>query len=110
MNTRIINSLEHTAQTVLKRRTFLKHGANGLGAMALASLSPHLSAGQSGTSSGLNGLHIPAKAKRVIFICQSGGVSQFETLDYKPKLEALNGKPMPPSLTHGQRPRSAARN
>ena len=24
-------------------------------------------------------------------------------LDYKPKLEALNGKPMPPSLTHGQR-------
>ena len=103
MNARIINSLDHTPQAVLKRRTFLGHGANGLGAMALASLSPHLSAGKPETSSGLNGLHIPAKAKRVIFICQSGGVSQFETFDYKPKLEALNGKPMPPSLTDGQR-------
>ncbi|MDB4744760.1 DUF1501 domain-containing protein, partial [Verrucomicrobia bacterium] len=103
MKARIINSLDHTPQAVLNRRTFLGHGVNGLGAMALASLSPHLSAEKPGTSSALNGLHIPAKAKRVIFICQSGGVSQFETFDYKPKLEALNGKPMPPSLTDGQR-------
>ena len=103
MNTREINSLNQTALPFIHRRAFLGRGANGLGAIALASLSPHMEAKAAGKVNALNGLHIPAKAKRVIFICQSGGVSQFETFDYKPKLEVFNGKPMPPSLTEGQR-------
>lgn len=36
--------------------------------------------------------HFPAKAKRVIFMCMSGGVSHVDTFDYKPKLIADNGK------------------
>lgn len=86
--------------SALNRRAFLGHGAAGIGSVALASLL-HDEA-SAGTGS-LGGLHFPAKAKRVIFICQSGGVSQFETFDHKPKLTELNGKPMPDSLTAGQR-------
>jgi len=43
-----------------------------------------------------------AKAKRVIFLCMAGGPSHLETFDYKPKLDELNGKPMPESFTQGQ--------
>ena len=34
----------------------------------------------------------PAKAKRVIFLCMSGGVSHVDTFDPKPKLQADSGK------------------
>ena len=43
-----------------------------------------------------------AKAKRVIFLCMAGGPSHLETFDYKPKLDEMNGKPMPESFTKGQ--------
>ena len=43
-----------------------------------------------------------AKAKRVIFLCMAGGPSHLETFDYKPKLDELNGQPMPESFTKGQ--------
>ena len=46
--------------------------------------------------------HHAAKAKRVIFLCMAGGPSHLETFDYKPKLEELNGKPMPEEFTKGQ--------
>lgn len=84
----------------LSRRAFLGRGAAGIGSVALASLLHDEASAETGS---LGGLHFPAVAKRVIFICQSGGVSQFETFDHKPKLTELNGKPMPDSLTDGQR-------
>src|SRR5262245_41785038 len=37
--------------------------------------------------------HFPAKAKRVIFIFSSGGVSHLETFDFKPELVKSHGKP-----------------
>ena len=43
-----------------------------------------------------------AKAKRVIFLSMAGGPSHLETFDYKPKLDELNGQPMPESFTKGQ--------
>ena len=43
-----------------------------------------------------------AKCKRVIVLCMAGGPSHLETFDYKPKLEELDGKPMPKSFTEGQ--------
>jgi hypothetical protein len=46
--------------------------------------------------------HLPARAKRVIFLCMAGGPSQFETFDYKPELARLDGQPMPKSFTAGQ--------
>jgi hypothetical protein len=47
-------------------------------------------------------LRIPARAKQVIFLCMAGGPSHLETLDYKPKLAEMHGKPMPESFTAGQ--------
>jgi hypothetical protein len=47
--------------------------------------------------------HFPAKAKRVIYLFQSGGPSQFEMMDYKPKLKELHGTELPDSIRQGQR-------
>src|SRR5687767_2171341 len=44
--------------------------------------------------------HFPGKAKRVIFLYMSGGVSHMDTFDPKPKLLDEAGKPRPA----GQRP------
>src|SRR5215813_8356635 len=77
------------------RRTFLGRSLVGLGAFALNRMinRPSLEAAQ---------LHHPAKAKRVIYLYQAGGPSHLETFDYKPKLAAMNGEPMPESFTKGQ--------
>jgi hypothetical protein len=39
--------------------------------------------------------HFEPKAKRVIFLFMHGGPSQVDTFDYKPKLTADTGKPLP---------------
>ena len=85
--------------TALKRRTFLNQAGLGLGMTAFHSLlSRDLSA-----ASGPQGLSPKlARAKRVIFLCMSGGPSHLETFDYKPKLDQMDGKPMPDSFTKGQ--------
>ena len=92
----------------LNRRTFLGHGAAGLGLMALNSLiNPRLFAAAQAVNMHVErrrqsfGFSAP-KAKRVIFLYQAGGPSHLETFDYKPKLAELNGKPMPESMTKGQ--------
>lgn len=41
------------------------------------------------------GTHFPPRAKRVIFLFMKGGPSQVDTFDYKPKLQADDGKPLP---------------
>jgi hypothetical protein len=46
--------------------------------------------------------HAPIKARRVIHLCMAGGPSHLETLDWKPKLRELDGKPFPDSFTKGQ--------
>ncbi len=47
--------------------------------------------------------HIAPKAKRVVYLFMSGGPSQFETFDYKPKLVDLAGQNLPDSVRKGQR-------
>ncbi|MDG2322600.1 MAG: DUF1501 domain-containing protein [Akkermansiaceae bacterium] len=80
------------------RRTFLGQTGLSLGSAALASL-----LSDQATAAPLNSLpHFAAKAKRVIFLCMSGGPSHLETFDYKPQLDKLNGKAMPTSFTEGQ--------
>ena len=49
------------------------------------------------------GLHHPAKAKRVIYLFQSGGPSQIDLFDHKPKLTEETGKELPDSVRQGQR-------
>jgi hypothetical protein len=39
--------------------------------------------------------HFAPRAKRVIFLFMHGGPSQVDTFDYKPRLDADNGKPLP---------------
>ncbi len=90
------------------RRTFLGRGIAGLGLLGLNSLlNPRLFAASEAPPAGgprgiVNPLHHPAKARRVIFLYQAGGPSHLETFDYKPKLAAMNGQPMPDSYTKGQ--------
>jgi hypothetical protein len=39
--------------------------------------------------------HQPAKAKQLVFVFLTGGMSHLDTFDPKPKLQALHGKPIP---------------
>ena len=93
----------------LRRRAFLGGTAQGLGAVALASLvAPEAVAAASGAgaASGRRGvvdpLPLPQRVRRVIWLTMAGGPSHLETFDHKPKLAEMNGKPMPESLTKGQ--------
>ena len=82
----------------INRRTFLAGSGVGLGHAALMGL---LNAeGREGSRPSF--LLPKARAKRVIFLCMAGGPSHLETFDYKPKLDEMNGKPMPDSFTKGQ--------
>lgn len=92
----------------LTRRHFFGRGARGIGTAALAtllgsrqaSLASPVTANAAGV---LQPLPLAPKAKRVIYLFQSGAPSQLDLFDPKPKLIEMNGKPMPESLTKGQR-------
>ena len=104
-----MNFLE-TMQLQQSRRTFLSRISTGIGTLALSSiLAPDLLNAADGDhcevprwKGVVRPLHFPAKCKRVIHLCMAGGASHLETLDYKPKLAELDGKPMPKSFTEGQ--------
>lgn len=92
------------------RRDFLSKTGMGLGAMALGSLvNPYKILAQSPTplndpGKGILGSpHFSPKAKRVIFLHQSGAPSQLDLFDYKPLLEKKNGEQLPDSIRQGQR-------
>src|SRR4051794_23213281 len=72
-------------QDAINRRTFLKRSAAGIGIAALgALLGDSALANPTENSRGLPGLpHFPAKAKRVIYLFQSGAPSQLDLFDYK---------------------------
>ncbi len=91
----------------LTRRHFFGKTATGIGAAALASIvNPELFGGTGDDSQfgGLAGLpHFAPKAKRVVFLHQSGGPSQIDLFDYKPKLAEYQGADLPGSIRMGQR-------
>ncbi|MCH8930219.1 MAG: DUF1501 domain-containing protein [Proteobacteria bacterium] len=47
--------------------------------------------------------HFPARAKRVIYLFQSGAPSQMDLFDYKPLLNEKNGEQLPAHVRRGQR-------
>lgn len=47
--------------------------------------------------------HHAPKAKRIIYLFMSGGPSQLDLFDHKPKLNELNGQDLPASVRMGQR-------
>ena len=83
------------------RRHFLEQGTGfALGGIALNAL-----AAESASSGNdrLIGTHFAAKAKRVIYLTQSGGPSHIELFDWKPGLAKLEGTLLPDSIRNGQR-------
>lgn len=92
---------------LLGRRAFLNRASIGVGSAALAALldlQPGL--GNDNPAAHWPGvvrpLHLPQRAKRVIFLCMAGGPSHLESFDPKPKLAEMDGQPMPESFTKGQ--------
>src|ERR1051325_10166809 len=90
------------------RRHFFGRSAAGIGSLALASLlncdafaapegGPDLGAGVSGFP------NFTPRAKRVIYLFQSGAPSQMDLFDYKPKLAGQHGAELPDSVRMGQR-------
>jgi hypothetical protein len=84
------------------RREFLSQFGMGLGSLALANLLPRAVRGGD-EESGPALQHFPAKAKRVIFLFQSGGPSQMDLFDYKPLLNEKHGTELPEQVRGGQR-------
>jgi hypothetical protein len=89
------------------RRHFFHDCAVGVGSIALAAL---LNEGRTAAQGPelVNPLapkkgHHPARAKNVIYLFMAGGPSQLELFDYKPKLNELQGQPIPEEVIKGKR-------
>ncbi|MDA0204712.1 MAG: DUF1501 domain-containing protein [Acidobacteria bacterium] len=95
------------ARLQLTRRHFFSRSTLGLGTAALASLiGEDLGAAPKGSEEigGLQGLpHFAGKAKRVIYLFQSGGPAQLDLFDYKPLLAKHQGSELPDSIRGAQR-------
>ncbi len=86
------------------RRQFLKRSNLGLGAIALGTLGMSCESALANTENSDRSIpHIAPKAKRVIYMFQSGAPSQFELFDYKPNLVGLQRSELPDSIRMGQR-------
>lgn len=96
--------LSATGRALLDRRTFLQQFGHGSAGIALATL---LSRDRALGASAVRPMidpgrplaprvpHFPAKAKRLLMIQCSGGVSHLDSFDWKPELLRMDGKPMP---------------
>src|SRR5690349_2847285 len=91
----------------MTRRHFFSTTAQGIGAAALAGLLPGLCvAATEGEHSkgGLPGFpNFPPRARRVIYLFQSGAPSHLDLFDYKPLLNKLNGEQLPENVRGTQR-------
>lgn len=100
-------------ELLLTRRRLFGQTAGGIGAVALASLlESDAWAGKtksvaniaSPQGQGLPELpHFAPKARRVIYLFQSGAPSHMDLFDYKPQLKAFHGSELPDSVRRGQR-------
>ena len=89
----------HPNLACLARRRFLAGAGLGLGLTALGSL-----LAEENLDAPISGLPAAAaKAKRVIFLFQSGAPSQLELFDPKPELKKRHGDDLPDSVRRGQR-------
>ncbi len=100
---------ENELKQALTRRHFFSRSSTGLGAAALASLlTPAAFAGDAAARDPKTGAlagfpNFAPKAKRVVFLHQSGGPAQMDLFDYKPKLQKFQGTELPASIRMGQR-------
>ena len=88
-------------QDQLNRHAFLR-SAGGLGAAAVSSLlMPESAAAESLMLPGLP--HVVPKARRIIYLFQSGAPSQMDLFDPKPDMRQRLGEDLPESIRKGQR-------
>ena len=97
-----------THSMAVNRRLFLGGAAPGVGTAALASLlspDPSQAAAEAPAGGGERplGTHFAPKAKRIIYLFQSGGPAQQDLFDYKPLLRQMNGQELPDSVRGDQR-------
>jgi hypothetical protein len=102
-----MNPLDERRMQLTRRHFFGQAGA-GVGLAALAALlNDDLARGapvSASPAAGLPGLpHFAPKAKRVIYLFQSGAPSQMDLFDYKPRLADLRASELPESIRQGQR-------
>lgn len=103
-----MNCNHHHDNSNYTRRDFLTKTSLGLGGLSLASMlnSENLFASNRIQNAAVNlkGLpHYVPKAKRVIYLFQSGAPSQLDLFDHKPLLNKMNGQELPESVFGGQR-------
>ena len=82
----------------LSRRELLRRAGAGFGSLALAGLlgqEARAEKPQAANPLAIRVPHFTPRAKRVIFLFMHGGPSQVDTFDYKPRLQADSGKPLP---------------
>jgi Protein of unknown function (DUF1501) len=89
--------------SLLDRRQFLGNSITGSAALSLLLSAEGNSQLSAASKEADRAPHFVAKANRVIYLFQSGGPSQLEMLDYKPKLKELHGTELPDSVRQGQR-------
>ena len=80
----------------------------GIGGAALASLLPGCTPAGSADNTALTQVadlatHLAPRAKRVIYLFQSGGPAQMDLFDYKSAMVERHGKELPDSVRMGQR-------
>ncbi len=85
------------------RRNFLRTSACGFGSLALGAMLRQQAAaspatGAVGSPLSAKATHFPARAKRIIFLFMSGGPSQMDLFDHKPRLVEGSGKELPYEL------------
>ena len=91
------------------RREFFAKTGMGIGAAALGSLvnPERLWSNSQSVNTPIGGImggpHFAPRAKRVIFLLQSGAPSQLDLFDHKPLLNKMNGEQLPDSVRMGQR-------
>jgi hypothetical protein len=100
-------SLTPAERFAITRRTFLRQSASGIGLAALGVLMNeglHAAPAKGSSSLGLPGFpNFTPKAKRVIYLFQSGAPSQMDLFDPKPGLGDKRGEDLPESIRKGQR-------
>ena len=102
-----MNCNDHHHNEKFTRRDFLTKTSLGLGALTLGSLinpTPVLgNINNNALNFNLKLPHFPAKAKRIIYLFQSGAPSHLDIFDYKPLLKKMHGKEIPDSVRGEQR-------
>jgi hypothetical protein len=100
-NDSILLALSREQSEAVSRRTFLGRSASGIGLAALGGLLNSAGAAVSPEEKALP--HFAPKAKRIIYLFQSGAPSQMDLFDPKPQLESRRGEDLPGSIRKGQR-------